>query len=183
MSIITMFDYFKQPIASYPLINILYQIRSQKYRKAVMNLRNAFIEDLDAAFDNQKRALFRFSVSGHFKMIKDQLDLISYSGFMILEIPYINKPDLKSVKQKLSKDPYIYACFENALGIGLVFIIKSSVGIDKHAEVFQRAKRYYTHQTGVKRFSSNGESIEHNCMMTIDEKIHINLEAIPFPNS
>lgn len=182
MSIITLFNYFKRPEQYLPLVNVLNQIKTGKYRKLVQDLRDYYNRDLGSDFDAQLRVIPRFSVSGNFRLKDDQLEPISYSGNLLLEIPYLNFNDLKTVKLLLSNDPFVIACFENALGTGLVIIVCSNSKMSEHKLMFRCAIKYYQNLTGVKRFASDGEDYDHTVMVSLDEYTYIAKEAIPFPN-
>ncbi len=182
MSIITLFNYFKKPEQYLPLINVLNQIKTGKYQKLVQDLRDYYEQDLGSDFDAQLRVIPRFSVSGNFRTKDDQLSLVSYSGNLLLEIPYLNQSDLKTVKMLLVNDPYVMACFENALSTGLVLIVNSNGQEEDHKMMFRIAVKYYQSLTGVKRFSFDGGNIDHTVMVSLDAYAYISESAIPFPN-
>ena len=69
----------------------------------------------------------------------------------------------------VANDPYVIACFENALGNGLVFIVCSNGVVDEHGLIFKLALKYYKSLTGVNHFSMAGKSILHTCMVSLDE--------------
>jgi len=183
MSLITIFDYFKQPMDSKPLVNILHQIKSGRYKIMIDQLRTFFQKDLDAEFDAQKRIMPRFSVAGNFTYQIDKLKLDNYTGLLVLEIPFLNEKDLKSVREVLVADPFVCACFLNALGNGLVFIVGSSEDQKQHRKMFRFAVNYYQKLTGVKRFSKDGLAIDHTIMFSSDIDAYIDLRAIPLSSN
>ena len=180
MSIITIFDYFKRPVQYLPLINVLHQIKTSTYFEQIKKLRKYHVEDSGMYYDNQVKVIPRFSVSGNFRTVEGQLKLISYSGNLLLEIPYLNASDLKTVRMLLSDDPFVLAIFENALGTGLVFIVNSNSRIEDHSLLFRNAMKYYQKLTGIKRFSNDGESHEHTVIVSQDAHTYIAKEAVPF---
>ena len=98
MSVVTIFNYFKRPQSCLPLVNILMQIKTGKYRKKIENLRRYYEDDLGDDYEHQKKAIPLFSVSGNFKAENEKLKMVSYSGNLLLEIPYLNQRDLKNSK-------------------------------------------------------------------------------------
>jgi len=180
MPIITVFDYFKRPVQYLPLVNVLHQIKTATYFKQIKQLRQYYTQDSGMNYDHQVKVIPRFSVSGNFRVVEDQLKLISYSGNLLLEIPYLNTRDLKTVRMLLTNDPFVQACFENALGTGLVFIVNSNSNVEEHSLMFRSAVKYYEYLTGVKRFSKNGVSYEHTVMVSQDAHTYISQEAVPF---
>jgi len=183
MSIVTQFDYFKKPVAMKPLLDILHQIKRGKYKNKVKYLRRYFEEGLDTEFDAQKRIMPRFSVSGNFILKNEKLKLISYTNFFLMEIPYLNGKDLKFVRKQLINDPFVSACFSDALGNGLVFIVQSASTQEDHQEMFRFAVNYYRNLTGVRRFSFDGLELDHTVMVSADEAAYIDLKAIPLSSN
>lgn len=180
MSIITIFNYYNRPVKMLPLYNILNQIKTGKYRRLIEKFRSCYEDDPGDQFDALGKAIPRFSVAGNFILRKEQQKIVSYSGNFLLEIPYLNSQDLKSVKEVLKDDPYVLACFKNALGSGLVIIVRSTGRIEQHRLYFNLAVMYYKDLTGVKRFSKLGIRMNHNCMVSLDEDAFIGLGAISF---
>ena len=180
MSIITLFNYYNRPVRMIPLYNILNQIKTGKYRRLIQTFRNCYENDPGDEFDSLRKVIPRFSVAGNFILRKERQKMVSYSGNFLLEIPYLNSPDLLSVKNLLKDDPYVLACFKNALGCGLVIVVRSTGRKDQHRLYFKLALMYYQDLTGVKRFSQLGIKLNHNCMVSLDEDAFIGLGAISF---
>lgn len=180
MSVITLFNYYNRPVKTLPLYNILNQIKTGKYRRLIETFRNCYEDDPGDEFDSLGKVIPRFSVAGNFILRKERQKMVSYSGNLLLEIPYLNSRDLKSVKDVLKDDPYVLACFKNALGCGLVIIIQSTGRKDQHRLYFKLALMYYRDLTGVKRFSLLGVRMNHSCMVSLDEDAFIGLGAISF---
>ncbi|MFK7807551.1 MAG: BT4734/BF3469 family protein [Saprospiraceae bacterium] len=180
MSVITLFTHAQRPKSCLPLINVLYQIKMGKYSPKINSLRKFYAEGKDENYENHRKIIPRFSVAGNFRMRNKQLELISYSGNLLLEIPYLNQRDLKTVKMLVSNDPYVIACFENALGTGLIFIVRSCGVLEEHALMFKHALKYYKSLTGVNHFSPKGKSVAHTCMVSLDEHTYISMEAKSF---
>jgi len=180
MSVITFYNYYNRPKKMIPLINVLNQIKTGKYRYLIERLRYAHEHDPGDEFESLTRIIPRFSVSGNFTINKEREKIVSYSGNFLLEIPYINQRDLESVKRQLKDDPYVMACFVNALNCGLVIIIRSNGRKDQHRLHYKLALNYYRNLTGVKGFSERGIRMNHSCMVSLDEDTFIGLGAIPF---
>jgi len=180
MSVITLFNYYQRPKRMIPLLNILNQIKTGKYRYLIERLRYSHEHDPGDEFNSLTRIIPKFSVSGNFIIAKEKERIVSYSGNLLLEIPYLNRRDLESVKSQLKDDPYVMACFVNALDCGLVIIIRSDGPKEKHRLYYKLALNYYRNLTGVKEFSERGIRMNHCCMVSLDEDAFIGLGAIPF---
>ena len=182
MTIVTLFNYSNEPQNMLPLYNILNHIKTGKYKRIIEKLRSCYREDTGGEFDSLVRVIPRFSVSGNFILRKEKMNMVSYSGNLFLEIPYLNDQDMQSVKFILRKDPYVIAFFENALKNGLVILVCSDGKVKQHQANFQLAVRYYQAITGVKNFSSSGILAEATCMISFDEEAYVGLETLPFSN-
>ena len=182
MTIITLFNYNNEPQNMLPLYNILNQIKTEKHKRIIEKFRNSHQNDIGGEFDSLARIIPRFSVSGNFILKDDQMKMVSYSGNLFLEIPYLNDQDMQSVKFILRKDPYVIAFFENALKSGIVILVCSDGELKKHKANFQLAVKYYQAITGVKNFSSGGILADSTCLISSDKEAYIGLEALPFSN-
>lgn len=180
MSIITIFTYYDHPKRMLPLYNILNQIKTGRYRYLVERLRECYEDDPGGEFDSLARIIPRFSVSGNFILKRDKVKMVSYSGNLLLEIPYLNERDRKSVKKLLQKDPFVMACFENALKSGLVILVRGNGQSEKHKANFKLAVKYYKNLTGAKIFALGGMRLNHTCMVSLDEDIYIKVGAESF---
>lgn len=181
MSVITLFRNQATPFASKPLLTILQQIKKGLHREGVVKLRQYYEEDRDSAFDQQKRLLLSFSVCGNFKLVKERLHLISYSKYLFFEIPYLSEIDLKSVQSIAHKNPYIFSCFKNALGIGLIVIVKIECELEDHSKAFHLLKRHYQEVLGTDRICDRGADPMDLCLFSFDPELYLNLEAVAFP--
>ena len=182
MSVITIFNYYNRPKKILPLYNVLNNIKTEKYRYLVQRLRDCYEDDPGGEYDSLVQIIPRFSVSGNFTLEKEKMRMVSYSGNLLLEIPYMNERDRKSVKKLLIKDPYVLACFENALRSGLVILVHGNGKPDSHYSNFKLAVKYYQKLTGAKVFDLAGMRAKHTCMVSMDKDIYIGLESVPFSN-
>jgi len=156
-----------------PLFNILNQIKTGKYRYLIERLRYSHEHDPGDECNELDRIIPRFSVSGNFIMKKEKLEMVSYSGNLLLEIPYINERDRKDVKALLRKDPFVLACFENALKCGLVILVNGTSTPEKHSTNFKLAVKYYEKLTGARFLGFSGKWKTATCMVSLDEDIYI----------
>ena len=177
MTIITIFSYYDNPKSMLPLHNVLHQIKTGKHRSLIERFRHCYDNDPGDEYDSLSKIIPRFSVSGNFIIKRDKLKMISYSGNLLLEIPYLNEQDRKSVKKLLKKDPFVMACFENALKSGLVILVKGNGGPERHQTNYRLAVKYYKNLTGAKFFALGGMRFSHTCMVSLDEDIHIKVGA------
>ena len=147
-----------------------------------MCIRDSYEDDPGGEYDSLVQIIPRFSVSGNFTLEKEKMRMVSYSGNLLLEIPYINHKDRESVKDLLIEDPYVLACFENALQSGLIIIVRGNGKPEVHSFRFKLAVEYYKKLTGAKIFSLAGMRAKHTCMVSMDKDIYIGLESVPFSN-
>jgi len=175
MSVVTLFNYYQRPKKMIPLFNILNQIRTGKYRYLIERLRYCREHDSGDEYNYLSQVIPTFSVAGNFVLRNEKLEMVSYSGNLYLEIPYMNERDLKDVKALLRKDPFVMACFENALKCGLVILVNGSGAPENHYTSFKLAVKYYEKLTGAKVFDLSGMRAAATCMVSMDDDIYISI--------
>jgi len=180
MSIVTMFKHPKMIVAAKPLITFISQIITKRYEEVVEQLRYYDDKNLETQFLQQRRHIPRISIAANFKSSDYEIEMISYSGFVFFEIPYLHPKKYDAVKLLLKSNPYVFASFRNVMGCGICFIIKSVEGKDKHKQVFRRCHKYFSRKLGTKRITKDGRDLDHLVLMSSDEKAHLNIAAIPF---
>lgn len=158
-----------------PLFNILNQIKTGKYQYLIERLRYCREHDSGDEYSYLSQVIPTFSVSGNFVLRNEKLEMVSYSGNLYLEIPYLNERDRKDVKELLRKDPFVMACFENALKCGLVILVNGSGTPENHYTNFKMAVKYYKKLTGAKVFELSGREAAGACMVSMDEDIYISI--------
>ena len=128
--------------------SIIGRIKKGKYTDSVDRLRDMYHRNLDTLFDIQKRQIPVFTIAGNFD---EQMNLISYSGYLFFEIKYLRPDKMKDVRALLEKNPYIFALFKNTLGLGLCFIVRAEVLRAHHEKIFNKAHKYFEKSLGIDR--------------------------------
>ena len=180
MSIVTKFKHPRLVVAAMSLISFISQIKKRKYETVVEQLRYFDQNNLENQFTSQRRLIPRISIAGNFKSNDYEIELISYSGFLFFEIPYIHPKEYETIRKTLMTNPYVFASFRNVIGCGICFIIKSGEPQEKHKEVFRRCYKYFSKILNTKRISQDGRDLDHLVLMSSDEKTHLNVAAISF---
>ena len=141
MSIISILSPNKrQLVASKPLLNILHQIRSGLYQKEVEQFRRYARTHLEASEEIRNDQLPWFSIAGHFKQRNRGLELISYSKCMLLELFFLDESDFQTMKEQLLEDARVMACFRNAKGTGLCFVVATDCPMTEYTYGFWKVK-------------------------------------------
>jgi len=180
MSVVTLVKYYQQPEASKPLVTFLTQIQQGTYADKVERLRDMYKRGLETQFDEQKRRIPWFCISANFKVADGQRKLITYSGHVVLEMPYLNDRDKRSVKELLIQNENVLAFFDSALGLGLCVVVKVATGPEEHELTFERVRKYFVRLTGVQRISELGKDLFHTVQLSFDEEMYLNVEAKAF---
>ena len=180
MSIVTLFKHPKMVVAALPLISFISQIKKERYKTLVEKLRYYDEHNYDTQFTSQRRLIPRISIAGNFRSNDHEIKLISYSGFLFFEIPYLHPNEYDLMRHALMMNPYIFASFKNVMGCGICFVIKSVEGIEKHNDIFRRAHKYFSKKLGTKRISQDGRDLDHLILMSSDAEAHLNIAAVPF---
>ena len=108
------------------------------------------------------------------------MELVSYSGYVFLEIPYLTLADRVLFRLMTREDPYVFACFKNTIGFGLVLMVKVDCEVEEHRRAFYQLKQYFKAAFGTDRIAANGEDYKALCLMSYDVDLYLNLEAKVF---
>lgn len=154
------------------LKNVLSLIKSGgKIKERVLEVRGKYKEDKEA-YKRLKTSLPVIMFNGTFnKRSKD--GLVNSSGIAVLDFDNI---DLQKIKDKLSKDPYVYSFFLSPSGAGYKALMK--IPIVKTDEEF---KEYFAAiQKRYPELDESGKDISRACFFSYDPDIYVNTKAVTF---
>lgn len=86
-----------------------------------------------------KKKIPYVTISGIFKDGRAAAKLSAHSGFLAMDLDKLYD-DVNDIKQVLSRDPYVYACFMSVSGTGLCVLFK--INPDRHSESFEAIADY-----------------------------------------
>jgi hypothetical protein len=109
----------------------LERIKNGKHKDVILHLRAI---ESKAQYDMEKGLLTGVCFSGTFEKRTDDA-LIEHSGMACID--FDNHPDAKKLKEELSKDEYVYACWLSPRGNGVKALIKIPASKENHRKHYE----------------------------------------------
>ena len=176
---VTLFKNFNEVVEHKPLPVILEEIRTGKYRHAIVYLRKSLAEKKEEAYNKAKKSLLAFTPSGKFVGGRKMEFLAEYSNTLILDIDKLSKEDLAKANHLANQSEFTYASFISPSGNGLKILVKINTPKSEHKESFLKVQAYYEELLKLE-IDKSGKDITRLCFYSFDEKLYFNPEAKTF---
>ena len=122
------------------LETFLQAIQSGKWQDQVLSIR---LIKTHEERQQAKKNLPYVTISGIFNEGRSISGLSAHSGFISMDLDNLGG-EVEGVRQLLSNDPYVYACFTSVSGTGLCVLFK--IDPEKHREAFDGIADYLIKQ-------------------------------------
>jgi hypothetical protein len=169
---ITIFKNIHDTTTAYhiPILKSLNRIKEGASKNQVKKIRASKDK---AERQELKKELPAICYSGLFTKRKDD-SITEHSGFICLDFDdYDKRKDMLAMKQRLSKDRYIYSVFESPSGNGLKALVKIPPSIEKHTQFFNSLEKYFASP----HFDEKCKNIGRVCYESYDATIYINEDS------
>ncbi|MFZ2431727.1 MAG: VapE domain-containing protein [Lutibacter sp.] len=176
---VTLFKNFNEVVEHKPLPVILEEIRTGKYRHAIVYLRKSLAEKKEEAYNKAKKSLLAFTPSGKFVGGRKMEFLAEYSNTIILDIDKLSKEDLTKANHLANQSEFTYASFISPSGNGLKILVKINTPKSEHKESFLKVQTHYEELLKLE-IDKSGKDITRLCFYSYDEKLYFNPEAKTF---
>ncbi|HEY9168462.1 MAG TPA: VapE domain-containing protein [Lutibacter sp.] len=176
---VTLFKNFNEVVEHKPLPVILEEIRTGKYRHAIVYLRKSLAEKKEEAYNKAKKSLLAFTPSGKFVGGRKMEFLAEYSNTIILDIDKLSKEDLVKANHLANQSELTYASFISPSGNGLKILVKINTPKSGHKESFLKVQAHYEELLKLE-IDKSGKDITRLCFYSYDEKLYFNPEAKTF---
>ncbi len=173
---VTLFKNFNEVVEHKSLPVILEEIRTGKYRHAIVYLRKSLAEKKEEAYSKAKKSLLAFTPSGKFVGGRKMEFLAEYSNTIILDIDKLSKEDLIKASHLANQSEFTYASFISPSGNGLKILVKISTPKSEHKESFLKVQAHYEELLKLE-IDKSGKDITRLCFYSFDEKLYFNPEA------
>lgn len=134
------------PLEDLPIERVLRGIRLGKWRKPIEEIRCVYQaalrrgDDPKKAVAGLKKKLPAVTISGTFgRRCNDGVK--THSGLLCADLDHLG-PELASVRAKLEKSPFLFACFTSPTGTGLKALFRVPADATKHKESFEAVKKH-----------------------------------------
>ena len=189
---VTIFKNFNEVVEHKSIPVILEEIRSGKYKHAIVYLRKSLAEKKEEAYNKAKKSLLAFTPSGKFVGGRKIEFLAEYSKTIILDIDKLSKEDLTNTSHLANQSEFTYASFISPSGNGLKILVKINTPKTEHKETFLLVQAHYEKLLNLS-IDKSGKDITRLCFYAADENLYFNPEAktfvttsaleMPFPSS
>lgn len=181
----------QEPSTNMTLGEILERIRSCEWQKRIDALRRMIEKQDDKGYQDAKRRLPAFSMSGACATRDAQTPLdakfLLHSGILQCDLdkkdnPHMDAPD--AVAAMLADDPHVLFVFASPSGVGLKagVLIAIDIGqpvgnqISQHARAFAGAEKYFLEKYALQIDRSTKDPLR-LCFVSADAQLHINHAA------
>lgn len=185
-NLVSYFDnaFAQEPSEQVPLLDVLERIRAGIWGASVSRLRRMVDAQNEKGYQEAKRHLPAFAMSGACLTRDAQVPLdqkfLSHSTVLQCDFDRKDNPHLvlAEVVPLLTADPHVLFGFVSPSGVGL----KAGVLIDgtRHAESFVSAERYFLDKYGIQIDRSTKDPLR-LCFVSSDEDLWINHAAVALP--
>jgi hypothetical protein len=143
----------------------LERIKNGKHKDIILHLRAI---ESKAQYDVEKGLLTGVCFSGTFEKRTDDA-LIEHSGMACID--FDNHPDAKRLKDELSKDEYIYACWLSPRGNGVKALVKIPASKENHRKHYEALFERYPESDKTCKNESR------LCFESYDPDLYLNKES------
>ncbi|MFY7739230.1 MAG: VapE domain-containing protein [Flavobacterium sp.] len=176
---ITIFKNFNEVVEHKTIPMILEEIKTGKYKHAIIYLRKSLSENKMEAYEKAKKSLPAFTPSGKFVGGRKMNFLDQYSNIIILDIDKLQPEQLVKVNHSARQCEYTYACFISPSGNGLKILVKVSSTKTEHKETFLAIQDHYEKLLNLE-IDKSGKDVTRLCFYSWDENLFINENSTVF---
>lgn len=157
-----------------PLVAILDQIKSGKWRSEVDPVRVAFREYGKAEADTLKCKLPGVLFSGSFTK-RNNKSLVQHSGIICIDIDSLGD-QINEVRKKIDNDPFTFASFVSPSGTGLKVLVRMEPDPAFHSEAFDILTSHYDRNHGL-MIDTKCRDLARLCFVSFDPDLLLNPDA------
>jgi hypothetical protein len=178
---ITLFKNFNEVVEHKTIPTILEEIKTGKYKHAIVYLRKSLSDNKMQAYEKAKKSLPAFTPSGKFEGGRKLEYLVEYSKFLILDIDKLSAADLQNAKHLANQSEFTFASFISPSGNGLKILVKIDTLKAEHKETFLKVQAHYEEMLKLE-IDKSGKDLTRLCFYSWDENLYLNENASVFAN-
>jgi hypothetical protein len=176
---VTIFKNFNEVVEHKSLSTILDEIKTGKYKHAIIYLRKSLSEKKQEAYDKAKKSLPAFTPSAKFVGGRKLEFLAEYSNCIILDIDKLSKNDLQNASHLANQNEFTYASFISPSGNGLKILVKINSDKANHKDAFLLVQAHYESILKLE-IDKSGKDVTRLCFYSFDENLYLNENASVF---
>ena len=161
------------------LVEVLQEIKSEKYQSEINSIRYALHKGEDKTADKIKSELNAFTMSATFGTSRTKANLLTYSQIIGLDFDHIPVTELDTLVKLINGCRYTFASFISPSGEGIKVFIKINSNETQHAIAYNQVANFYKILSGYD-FDPKCKDISRLCFVSADSETYINEEAVIF---
>ena len=170
---------FKNNLGDKKLLEILQEIKSEKYQSDINSIRYAIHKGDTKTADSIKSRLLAFTTSGTFGTSRTKVNIKSYSQIIGLDFDHVPLEELATLIAIINQCQYTWASFISPSGEGIKVFIKVNSNAAQHATAYNQVANYYKDISGYD-FDPKCKDITRLCFVSSDADLYLNEKAIVF---
>jgi hypothetical protein len=171
LPLVSVFEGFNRPVADKKLVDILVEIRDGLYKDQVEKVREALTLGNKSQAGRLKKQLPAFTPSALFDGGRKMEYLLSYSGFLILDLDHLD--EVESAFARIVSSPYAFSCFRSPGGKGLKVLVEITSSSDHHELAFDQVATYFEKLLHL-AIDRSGKDVTRLCFVSSDPSLFIN---------
>ena len=176
---VSVYQEFKTNLGEKSLLEVLQEIKSDKYQSAVNSIRYALHKGDEDKAEEIKKGLLGFTASGTFGESRTKANINTYSQIVCLDFDDIPVTEVETLASKINQCDYTMASFISPSGEGLKVFIKVNSNAEQHATAYSQVANFYKELSGYD-FDAKCKDITRLCFVSCDADLFINEEAKTF---
>lgn len=176
---VSVFQEFKYNLGERNLLEILEEIKSDKYQSEVNSIRYAFHKGDENTAEEIKKGLLGFTTSGTFGESRTKANIVTYSQVVCLDFDDIPLTEINNLVTLINGCRYTFASFISPSNEGLKVFIKVNSNAEQHTTVYNQIANFYKELSGYD-FDAKCKDITRLCFVSYDADLFLNENAVIF---
>ena len=176
---VSIYQEFKTNLGERNLLEVLQEIKSDKYQSAVNSIRYALHKGDEKTADCIKSGLLAFTTSATFVESRTKANINTYSQIVCLDFDDIPVTEIETLASMINQCTYTMASFISPSGEGLKVFIKVNSNAEQHTTVYNQVANFYKELSGYD-FDAKCKDITRLCFVSYDPELFYNEDAEVF---
>uniref|UniRef100_UPI00404A1FDF DUF3987 domain-containing protein n=1 Tax=Flavobacterium sp. TaxID=239 RepID=UPI00404A1FDF len=176
---VSVYKEFKYNLGEKSLLDVLQEIKSDKYQSEINSIRYALHKGENKTADEIKSNLIGFTTSGTFGESRTKANIVTYSQILCLDFDYIPLTEISNLVTLIKGCRYTFASFISPSGEGLKVFIKVNSNAEQHTTVYNQIANFYKELSGYD-FDAKCKDITRLCFVSCDTELYLNNDAVTF---
>ena len=176
---VSVYQEFKTNLGEKSLLEVLQEIKSEKYQSAINSIRYALHKGEDKTADEIKSGLIGFTTSGTFGASRTKTNINTYSQIICLDFDHIPLSEINNLITLINSCEYTFASFISPSGEGLKVFIKLNSNAEQHTAAYNQVANHYKELSGFD-FDPKCKDITRLCFVSCDAALFLNENATIF---